>query len=318
MTQPIVSISVPVYKTEKDLPRCIESLLNQTLSNIEIILIDDGSPDRCGIICDEYAAKDSRIKVIHQTNRGSAAARQAGLELSSGIYYTVCDSDDWIEPTMYEELYAKAEEEKADIVACDFYNEYSNGKQVRSESYSYTTQEQYIEDLMLHKTSVSTWSKLFKLSRIRELGINYTLDVNLGEDALFLFHILLSPQKIVTLNRALYHYQRNINSSSYTNNITMNSVANAGYLHNWIESNYPKQTYKRLHQYSLINYAFTALRYKKIDRESYNYIIKDVSLIDIIKNRALTTKAILILLIKLLGLRFGHICLRLLYRLFYR
>lgn len=318
MTRPLVSISVPIYKTEKDLRRCVESLLNQTLRDIEIILVDDGSPDNCGIICDEYAAKDARIKVIHKENGGSSSARKEGLKHCTGIYYTVCDSDDWVEPTMYEELYQRAVETNADIVACDYYSEYGNGKQVRSASYTYTTQEQYIEDLMLRTTSVNTWSKLFRRDMIRDLGIDYTEGVNLGEDGLFLFKTLLAPQKIATLPRALYHYQRDMNSASYTNNITLKGIENAAYLHYWKAENYKDSRYDRAHQHSLINYAFLSLRCKDISSAQYRKIMREVSVVRLIRHRALTTKAMLIVSTKYLGLKFGKFCLRTLYKLFYK
>ena len=318
MTRPLVSISVPVYKTERDLRRCVESLLNQTLRDIEIILVDDGSPDNCGIICDEYAAKDARIKVIHKENGGSSSARKEGLKHCTGIYYTVCDSDDWVEPTMYEELYQRAVETNADIVACDYYSEYGNGKQVRSVSYTYTTQEQYIEDLMLRTTSVNTWSKLFRRDMIRDLGIDYTEGVNLGEDGLFLFKTLLVPQKIATLPRALYHYQRDMNSASYTNNITLKGIENAAYLHYWKAENYKDSRYDRAHQHSLINYAFLSLRCKDISSAQYRKIMREVSVVRLIRHRALTTKAMLIVSTKYLGLKFGKFCLRTLYKLFYK
>lgn len=318
MTRPLVSISVPVYKTERDLRRCVESLLNQTLRDIEIILVDDGSPDNCGIICDEYAAKDARIKVIHKENGGLSSARKEGLKHCTGIYYTVCDSDDWVEPTMYEELYQRAVETNADIVACDYYSEYGNGKQVRSVSYTYTTQEQYIEDLMLRTTSVNTWSKLFRRDMIRDLGIDYTEGVNLGEDGLFLFKTLLAPQKIATLPRALYHYQRDMNSASYTNNITLKGIENAAYLHYWKAENYKDSRYDRAHQHSLINYAFLSLRCKDISSAQYRKIMREVSVVRLIRHGALTTKAMLIVSTKYLGLKFGKFCLRTLYKLFYK
>lgn len=103
-----VSVTVPVYNTEKFLPQCLDSLLGQTLKELEIILVDDGSTDQSGAICDDYAKRDSRIKVFHKSNGGSASARQLGLENSHGIYYIICDSDDWIEPTMYEEMFKAA------------------------------------------------------------------------------------------------------------------------------------------------------------------------------------------------------------------
>lgn len=98
----MISIIVPVYNVEKYLERCIESIVNQTYKDIEIILVDDGSPDNCSVICDRYAEKDNRIKVIHKQNGGLINARKSGLEIAQGDYIGFVDSDDWIEPEMYE------------------------------------------------------------------------------------------------------------------------------------------------------------------------------------------------------------------------
>lgn len=318
MTQPFVSITVPVYRTERDLSRCLDSLINQTLQNIEIILVDDGSPDRCGEICDEYAAKDSRIRVFHKENGGLGSARKLGLENCTGKYYTVCDSDDWVEPNMYEELYAKAEKEDADIVICDYFNEYGDSKQIRSTSYTFTSQEQFIEDLMLRKTSVNTWCKLFRLSKIREFGIDYTPGINLGEDGLFLFKLLRYPVKVSSLNRAFYHYQRDMNGLSYTNNISLNSIANAEYLHNWKMENYTEKRYYRAHLFSLVNLAFLALRSKDINNELYDSITKRLSIAKMLRYRVISLKSMLIVGTKLFGLQFGQFMLRILYKAFYK
>lgn len=101
------SIIVPVYKVEKYLERCVESIINQTFEDFELILIDDGSPDRCGAICDEYAAEDERIKVIHQKNQGVSVARNAGLDVATGDYICFVDSDDWIELDCLKTVYDK-------------------------------------------------------------------------------------------------------------------------------------------------------------------------------------------------------------------
>ena len=102
---PKISVIVPVYKAEKFLATCIESILNQTYGNLEIILVDDGSPDSCGKICEKYALSDSRVKVVHQKNAGVAAARNVGLDLAEGDYVTFVDSDDYIQPRMEEKLF---------------------------------------------------------------------------------------------------------------------------------------------------------------------------------------------------------------------
>lgn len=316
--RPYVSICVPVYRVEDKLRRCLESLVNQTLSNIEIILVNDGSPDGSGAICDEYAERDTRIKVIHKENGGSSSARNVGLKLSTGEYYIVCDSDDWVDVTMYEELYSKAKLEDADIVLCNYISEYNDGRSIASKSYTFSTQEQYIEDLMLRKASVTTCCKLFRLDRIRRLGIDYVDGINLGEDGLFLFKTLLAPQKIVTLDRALYHYQRDMNSTSYTNNITLKGIENAAYLHYWKVENYSDTRYDRAHQHSLINYAFLSLRCNDISPVQYRKIMREVSVVKLLRHRVLTTKAMLIVSTKYFGLKFGKLCLRLLYKRFYK
>ena len=121
MKEPKISVIVPVYKVEPYLRKCLDSIVNQTYRNLEIILVDDGSPDNCGAICDEYAAGDGRIRVIHQENGGVSSARNAGLSAVTGEWVGWVDSDDWIEPDMYEYLLKNALEQNADIAVCSHY-----------------------------------------------------------------------------------------------------------------------------------------------------------------------------------------------------
>lgn len=116
----LISVIIPVYKVEEYLNQCIDSVLNQTYKNLEIILVDDGSPDNCGRICDEYSLTDSRIKVIHQSNKGLSEARNAGLDIAAGEWIGFVDSDDWIHSEMYELLLRQALENDLDIVCCDY------------------------------------------------------------------------------------------------------------------------------------------------------------------------------------------------------
>lgn len=316
--RPKVSITVPVYNVEKYLSRCIESLINQTLKDIEIILVDDGSPDSCGEICDYYAKIDDRIRVVHKSNGGLASARQAGLVLVRGEYYTVCDSDDWVEPNMYEELYEKAKSENADIVLSSHYINYPNGKEVVSPSYEYHNQEQYILDLMFRKASGSTWNKLFKLDTIKRSNTTYENGIDLGEDALFLFKLLLYPLKISTINKPYYHYIRDINSNSYTNNISLKTVKQNEYVWSWIKEYYTDEKYTRAYKYSTINLAFTSIRATDITKEFFKSIVQNVSFIDIIKYRLFSVKAILILATKMFGLGFGRFVYSRLYKFYYQ
>ena len=124
---PKVSIIVPVYKVEKYLRKCIDSIINQTLKDIEIILVDDGSPDNCGKICDEYAAKDTRIKVIHKENGGLSSARNAGMEVAEGEYIGFVDSDDWIETDYVGELLFCLIQSESDMAICSIRHENKDG-----------------------------------------------------------------------------------------------------------------------------------------------------------------------------------------------
>ena len=123
---PKVSIIVPVYNVEKYLRRCIDSILRQTLTDIEVILVDDGSFDSSGKICEEYARKDSGLRVIHQKNAGVAVARNTGLDIASGDYIAFVDSDDYIEPNMYQSMMQVANQYDCDVVLCDCVKEHGN------------------------------------------------------------------------------------------------------------------------------------------------------------------------------------------------
>ena len=121
MNNPLISIIVPIYNVEVYIRNCVDSILGQSYENIEIILVDDGSPDNCGDICDEYGSKDKRIKVIHKKNGGLSSARNAGIDIATGDYLGFIDSDDWIESDMYESLYTALTSHKADISVCGRY-----------------------------------------------------------------------------------------------------------------------------------------------------------------------------------------------------
>lgn len=113
--EPLISVIVPVYKVEEYLPKCVDSIINQTYRNLEIILVDDGSPDGCGAICDRYAGQDSRVRVIHQENAGISGARNAGLDIMTGKYLTFVDSDDWLAPNAIEVLFGRLQQDGSDM-----------------------------------------------------------------------------------------------------------------------------------------------------------------------------------------------------------
>ena len=176
---PLISVIVPVYKVEKYLHRCVDSILAQTYTNLEIILIDDGSPDRSGEICDEYAAKDSRIRVIHQKNAGLGAARNAGLDVCSGEYIAFVDSDDYILPEMYGQMLVTAREHDVDICMCQWQYEYADGRHpvtpemIDPAIFNVTTTRElarfFYKKIYDNMTAIVVWTKLFKRALFADL-----------------------------------------------------------------------------------------------------------------------------------------------------
>ena len=185
---PLISVIVPVYKVEQFIHRCVDSILNQTYTNLEIILVDDGSPDRCGEICDEYAEKDSRIRVIHQKNGGLSAARNAGLDICTGDYIAFVDSDDYIEADMYERMLTAAIAYKVDICICQWQFETCEGKKVvdlaKVNSDIFGEMSSLVFAQFLFKGSyengvvVAAWNKLYKKSIFNDIRFcgNYMED----------------------------------------------------------------------------------------------------------------------------------------------
>ena len=203
---PKVSIIVPVYKAEAYLHRCVDSILAQTFTDFELLLIDDGSPDRSGEICDEYAQKDSRIRVIHKENGGVSSARQRGLDEAVGEYTIHADPDDWVEPNMLEELYKKAKQDDADIVICDYFNNIGTKQTICRQCPSSLEPKQVIIELF-QQLHGSCWNKLARRVCYKQYGIEFPRGINYCED-LFTWVQFLSHKevKVAYLNKAFYHY----------------------------------------------------------------------------------------------------------------
>lgn len=203
---PELSVIVPVYKVEPYLPKCVDSILMQTFRDFELILIDDGSPDNCGAICEQYAARDDRIKVIHQANAGVSAARNAGLNIASGDYIGFVDSDDWIEPEMYATMLAVAKEKQVDVVICGIqYTDVDFVKQTPSlpTEGSYTT-EDLLRALfgMPNPLGGGVWNKLFARTTLET--VRFRCGVALGEDGLFLYEAFLHCKSGVKISEPFY------------------------------------------------------------------------------------------------------------------
>ena len=237
-----ISIIVPIYNVEPLLRRCIDSLLKQTYKNLEIILIDDESPDNCGKIIDAYAKMDNRIKVIHQKNAGVCAARNAGLKIATGEYIGFIDPDDWATPDMYEYLYNNAKKYDSAITCCRYFRAIPNkDTMVRSDGklYIYNTEEA-IKELVSDFTIRSVfWNKLFK----KEIFDGITFPEGMIYEGTYLVHKLFEKtDKIVFLPDAKYYYYKY--DKSYVNTITVKNQCDFVFAHlsryNDLYQKYPK------------------------------------------------------------------------------
>lgn len=207
----LISIIVPVYKVEEYLPKCVESLLKQTYKNLEIILVDDGSPDRCPSLCDEYALQDSRIKVVHKENGGLADARNAGIDIMSGEYVTFVDSDDYIHPQMVELLFKAMEQEKSDVAVSSWESvtEHDEKSYLMYAIEQYTNfmgkeiQEKYLIKSDDRITFTVAWAKLYKSELFQT--IRYPKG-KLHEDEYTTYKVLYKAERITYVDVPLYFY----------------------------------------------------------------------------------------------------------------
>lgn len=201
----LVSIIIPVYNTEKYLRRCIESLLNQTLSNIEIIAIDDGSTDRSGEILDNYQRQYfDKIQVFHQKNLGISAARNRGISLAKGKYLAFIDSDDSVEPQFCQLLMEKIESDKLDMVICDFF-EISRNERKRKTMPEAEKCTVYEKPNLLFDINTSPWNKLYRREFLIKNDITFPKGLKY-EDAVFLHEIMAKRAKIGCVREALVNY----------------------------------------------------------------------------------------------------------------
>lgn len=231
-----ISIIVPVFNVESKLLRCVESILEQTYRNIEVILVDDGSFDNSGVICDEFAKCDNRVRVIHQNNTGPVMARYRGLLESTGEYIGFVDSDDYIELNMFKELKEAIEELKCDFVHTGYVRETkSDVYGTYAEDIKFTSMDQKIDFIVKHIIDVaspdifspSIWSKLYKASFIKKLFHKTPKEQIFGEDLLFFCRCILETDRFVALPVAFYHYQyRKDSLDNHINLEQMNIVLN--------------------------------------------------------------------------------------------
>lgn len=232
MDKYLISVIVPIYNVEKYIYKCLDSIINQTYTNLEIILIDDGSPDNCGKICDEYAQKDIRIKTIHNKNSGVSSARNDGIKNASGKFITFVDSDDWLDLDYFQNMYDKANLIDADIIISNgMYTEFIN-ESSKSPYFSKfgIYEKSNIEELQIrifsnynpkekifyHGSIGGPVSKFYSADLLKKNNIFFS-NLCFAEDLLFNFIAFNSANSILNVNVCGYHYRQRKNSSVHRN-----------------------------------------------------------------------------------------------------
>lgn len=220
MNEKIVSIIIPIYKSEKYLDSCLESVANQTYKDLEIILVDDGSPDNCPQICDEWAKKDDRFKVLHKNNAGVSVARNDALDICSGDYITFVDSDDWIEKDYILDMMSNTGD-GVDVVSAGLTYDYLDGNSVPLPSLNGTLSgKDVISYFLLDEYRPEACGKLYKKLVINQNRFDSTKKYS--EDIAFNYYVLKNCNKIACINNTMYHYLQESGNSSTTPLMTEN------------------------------------------------------------------------------------------------
>lgn len=211
-----ISVVIPVYKVEKYLDECILSIINQTYKNLEIILVDDGSPDKCGEICDNYSKIDNRIVVIHKENGGLSDARNVGIEIATGNYISFIDSDDYVNLKYFEILYNNIKKYDADVSICSYLKFYDGENLNNDDNINYYNNKQIEKKEALYnlygknrQNYVVAWGKLFDISLFNSLRFPKN---KIHEDSFITYKIYINSKKIIYTNNKLYFYRQRENS----------------------------------------------------------------------------------------------------------
>ena len=214
----LVSVIVPVYKVEKYLCKCVDSICNQTYQNLEIILVDDGSPDNSGDICDAYAGSDARIRVIHKENGGVSAARNTGIDCATGEYIMFVDGDDWLASDAVEHLIGECKKHDADLMVGSYATIYARREipsVVKTQEYiGAQIGENFIDLYLLN--GANCWNKLYRTSLVLHHKIRFKEQMPLGEDALFSVSYMGICQKICLSSNITYYYNKTVAGSAMT------------------------------------------------------------------------------------------------------
>ena len=284
MNNNLISVIIPVYNVEKYLNKCIKSVINQTYKNLEIILVDDGSTDSCGIVCDSFAAEDKRIKVVHKKNEGLVRARKTGLELANGDYCLNVDGDDWIDERMVALLYDEVGKDGTlDLVQCNYVEEggcyTSRFGSFRLNTVTEDSKYEFFLDWIGNNEKLGSQisTKLIKTELFRECYSLVPDYMNLGEDKICFMNILSKINRICSIDNVLYHYT--IRNDSISHNLNMPLLFKEGLLNSYLYMlmislfpSFPKadlenwflnRNYSKFSQYGLISKKYKILGINK-------------------------------------------------------
>lgn len=211
-----VSLIVAIYKSEKFLDKLITSIINQTYKNLEIILVDDGSPDNSGIICDKYAKQDDRIKVIHKENGGTCDARNKGIEAVTGEYFFIIDGDDWLEPDFVDYLLGIALKTESEFAFSDKIFTTMDREQTKEDKIEIWTPEEATAAIIYPHMEIGPWNKIYKTSMIKENNISFSVPWS-GEGLYFAVMAAQHSTRVGVGHRKVYNYRLNNEGSGLTN-----------------------------------------------------------------------------------------------------
>lgn len=260
---PLISVIVPIYNVEKYLARCVDSIVNQTYKNLEIILVDDGSPDCCPQMCDDYAEKDSRIKAVHKKNGGLSDARNAGMAVATGEYISFIDSDDYVSDDFFECLLDVMNKENSDIAECSvvkFYednrfDEFSDDLSVKT----YDTQDAMSALIAENPFHQHVWNKLYKTELVKD--IPYAVG-KLNEDEFWTYRVFGRANKVARLNKTMYYYfQRSSSIMGVGYNIRrLDALEGKVNRQKYIENNFPDlSTQAKIDLYGSCMFAYQSV-----------------------------------------------------------
>ena len=298
--QKLISVVVPIYNVEKYLEEALNSIVNQTYKNLQIILIDDGSTDQSGVICDKYAKRDNRITVIHQKNAGAGAAKNTGLELIKGDYFSIIDSDDYIELNMYEKMIGYMESYHADVVQCLFRNVFINRRVdrnfiIKSKPIRKIRRNKFLKEYLYDWKYAIFANKIFKTSLLKNIRFPVGRKI---DDEFFTYKLICNAENVVNTKEVFYNYrmrQSSVMNENADKRLILDRIDCFVERYEYVSEHYPKLEplyYQKLADILLYYKNKLNDNCERIDYIISKYPIKYQGAFERIKDRVISKKLI--------------------------